>query len=176
MSLDMLHSQNQQYRALGRNDEISRATMKCMWARQVFPFISYSAPVLSALVRSGWMPLSGVLQKGTCSLLFFTQCCSQLCWAQSWAAELNAQCPSAGHRIFAPGSSHRDLHNPGHSSQGLSWQVLCEIEKRYYQCHGGPAQSLNKSNTSSSFLTAQSLHHSPLSRWGMESGATWQVF
>lgn len=102
--------------------------------------------------------------EGNVSLLFFTQCCSQLCWAQSWAAELNAQCPSAGHRIFAPGSSHRDLHNPGHSSQGLSWQVLCEIEKRYYQCHGGPAQSLNKSNTSSSFLTAQSLHHSPLSR------------
>lgn len=58
--------------------------------------------------------------------------------------ELKAQCPYAGQRPLASGSSHRDLHGPRQSPQGISWQVLHEIGKRRYQYNGSPAQNLEQ--------------------------------
>lgn len=147
MSPDMLHSQNQQYHALGRNDEISRVTMKCVWASQVFPFVSSSALVVSALVQSGCVagcPSQASSRRERAPCFFY----SVLLTVVLGITELKGWCPSADQRPFAVESSHGDLHGPIQGPQGISWQVLHVIGKRLYQYHKGPAQSLNISNMS----------------------------
>lgn len=153
MSLDTLHSQNQQYHALGRNDE--RIAMKRVRASQVFPFISSSVLVLSALVQNGYVVgcPSQVSSRRECAPCF---CYSVLLTVVLGRPELKGVLQLICTRIL---------------SQKFAWpqtrptrQVLHEIGKRPYQYHNGPAQSLNKSNMSSLILTVQSLHHSPVSR------------
>lgn len=93
---------------------------------------------------------------------FLALYCSQSCWADpsgKLGALLQVTDP------FALTSGCGGSHRPRQGTQGTLCQVLHEIRRGCCQYRRSPAQSLNKSSPSSSFLTAQSSqHHSPVSR------------
>lgn len=74
-------------------------------------FLSTGALCFSAERLCGWMPLSGVLQKGMCALLLLLSA-AHSCAGQT-RAERSVSCSS-----FAPESCHRDLHGPRQGPQG----------------------------------------------------------